>query len=86
MQLNIEVDADELNVITKKEDKLSPRDELLGLKQRNISKTNSDDLDQLIGFHQQKQDKIVEDMLTLTRSLKEQSQLANKIIKKDTEV
>lgn len=32
------------------------------------------------------QDKIADNMLSLTRSLKEQSQLANKIIKKDTEV
>lgn len=32
------------------------------------------------------QDKIAEELLILTRNLKEQSQLANKIIKQDTEV
>lgn len=32
------------------------------------------------------QEKIAEDMLILTRNLKEQSELANKIIKQDTEV
>lgn len=32
------------------------------------------------------QQKIADDMLMLTRNLKEQSQLANKIIKRDTEV
>lgn len=65
----------------------NPRHELLGLKQRNVSKAPaSDDLDELLNYHENTQAKIADDMLILTRSLKEQSQLANKIIKKDTEI
>ncbi|XP_017775470.1 PREDICTED: vesicle transport protein USE1 [Nicrophorus vespilloides] len=63
------------------------RMELLGLRQRKADKQDGlDDLDQMIHYHQDAQEKIANDMLQLTQSLKEQSQLANKIIKKDTEV
>jgi hypothetical protein len=44
------------------------------------------DLDQVINYHENMQSKITNDMLILTKNLKEQSELANKIIKKDTEV
>ncbi|XP_031346773.1 vesicle transport protein USE1 isoform X2 [Photinus pyralis] len=68
--------------------KLSPRDELLGLRKREPAKKTSstNDLDDIIDYHQDMQAKIADEMLTLTKNLKEQSELANKIIKKDTEV
>lgn len=46
----------------------------------------SEDADEILEYHQNMQEKIAEDMLILTRNLKEQSELANKIIKQDTEV
>ncbi|GLH01277.1 Vesicle transport protein USE1 [Gryllus bimaculatus] len=48
-------------------------------------KTTGEDLDALFKFHHSMQEKIAEDMLSLARNLKEQSQLAGSIIKKDTE-
>jgi len=67
--------------------KLNAREELLGIRQRDVKKTaESNDLDELIDYHQDMQQKIADNMLTLTRNLKEQSELANRIIKKDTEV
>ncbi|KAJ3649927.1 hypothetical protein Zmor_021643 [Zophobas morio] len=63
------------------------REDLLGVRHRNAQKNPStDDLDQIINYHENMQQKITDDMLTLTKNLKEQSELANKIIKKDTEV
>lgn len=47
---------------------------------------NSDDLDELLEYNKNMQEKIADNMLILTRNLKEQSQLANKIIRQDTEV
>uniref|UniRef100_A0A6P7GP90 Vesicle transport protein USE1 n=1 Tax=Diabrotica virgifera virgifera TaxID=50390 RepID=A0A6P7GP90_DIAVI len=67
----------------------SMRNDLLGLRQRFVDKaetTKADDFDQVIEFHENMQRKITEDMLHLTKTLKEQSETANKIIKKDTEV
>ncbi|RZC37977.1 vesicle transport protein USE1, partial [Asbolus verrucosus] len=63
------------------------RDDLFGVRQRT-TKAPSDvnDLEQVIDYHENMQKKITDDMLILTKSLKEQSELANKIIKKDTEV
>lgn len=68
--------------------KLSSRDELLGLRKRDGNKSTSatNDLDDVIDYHQNMQEKIAQEMLSLTKNLKEQSELANKIIKKDTEV
>ncbi|KAG5873302.1 hypothetical protein JTB14_008968 [Gonioctena quinquepunctata] len=40
----------------------------------------------MIDYHENIQKKITEDMLYLTKNLKDQSEAANKIIKKDTEV
>ncbi|XP_067001756.1 vesicle transport protein USE1 isoform X2 [Anabrus simplex] len=54
------------------------------LRQRK-QKTSGEDLDALLKFHHTMQEKIADDMLTLARSLKEQSQLAGTIIRKDTE-
>lgn len=55
-----------------------------GLRHRNVNE--SEDLDKVIDYHQMQQDRIANDMLSLTKNLKEQSELANKIIKKDTEI
>ncbi|KAF5291370.1 hypothetical protein FQA39_LY03521 [Lamprigera yunnana] len=68
--------------------KLSARDDLLGLRKRDVNQpvNSTGNLDEMIDYHQDMQDKIANEMLTLTKNLKEQSQLANKIIKKDTEV
>ncbi|CAG9821375.1 unnamed protein product [Phaedon cochleariae] len=64
------------------------RNDLLGLRQRNVDKKSnaSDDLDEVINYHENRQKKITDDMLSLTQSLREQSETANRIIKKDTEV
>ncbi|XP_075217681.1 vesicle transport protein Use1 isoform X2 [Lycorma delicatula] len=55
-----------------------------GLRQRQIG-TSGDDLDVLLKYHHSVQEKIADDMLGLARSMKEQSKLANIIIKRDTE-
>jgi len=67
---------------------MNTREELLGLRHRNTTQVgpNSDDLDQVLKYQEDVQNKIAEEMLHFTKTLKEQSQLANKIIKKDTEV
>lgn len=63
------------------------------MRHRNISKppnlnsvNGTEDLDNIIQYHHNMQEKVAENMLLLTRNLKEQTQLASKIIKKDTEV
>ncbi|VEN56555.1 unnamed protein product [Callosobruchus maculatus] len=61
------------------------RNDLFGLKHRNVTKPCVDP-DEIIGYNESIQAKITEEMLLLTRSLKEQSEAANKIIRKDTEV
>lgn len=45
-----------------------------------------DDMNQAMKHHANLQGKITEDMLALTRNLKEQTETANRIIRKDTEV
>jgi hypothetical protein len=55
------------------------------LRQRK-QKSTGEDLDVLLKYHHSMQEKIADDMLILARNLKEQSQLAGSIIKKDTEV
>ncbi|XP_044265607.1 vesicle transport protein USE1-like isoform X1 [Tribolium madens] len=54
------------------------------VRHRNVPETS--DLNQVLNFHEGLQQKITDDMLILTKNLKEQSELANKIIKKDTKV
>ncbi|KAK4884734.1 hypothetical protein RN001_001005 [Aquatica leii] len=67
--------------------KISPREELLGIRKREVNpQSNTGNLDELIDYHENMQQKIADEMLILTKNLKEQSELANKIIKKDTEV
>jgi unconventional SNARE in the endoplasmic reticulum protein 1 len=55
------------------------------LRQRQ-NKTVGEDMNQASKYYGDMQEKIAEDMLSLTRSLKEQTQTANKIIRKDTEL
>ncbi|XP_045452524.1 vesicle transport protein USE1 [Melitaea cinxia] len=76
------------------------RSELFGLddsddtlRKRNIIKaanftsnsTSQEDIDSLLKYHQNMQEKVAENMVMLTKSLKEQSQIASTIIKGDTE-
>lgn len=64
------------------------------LRKRNIIKapnftstsTSQEDIDTLLKYHQSMQEKVAENMVMLTKSLKEQSQIASTIIKRDTEV
>jgi len=60
---------------------------IIGVRKRRISineKTNN--LDEVLNYHQGMQERIVENILLFTKNLKEQSNLANHIVKKDTEV
>lgn len=59
---------------------------LIGLRQRTAPNKGPEDFDELITHHQKLHDKIAEEMLILTQNLKGQSEIANRIIKKDTEV
>ncbi|XP_075981286.1 vesicle transport protein Use1 [Anticarsia gemmatalis] len=76
------------------------RSELFGLedsddtlRKRNIIKaanftsnsSSQEDIDSLLKYHQNMQEKVAENMVMLTKSLKEQSQIASTIIKGDTE-
>lgn len=61
------------------------RSDLLGLRQRNV-RNDAGDADEVLKYHENMQQKITEDMLSLTKNLKAQSETANKIIKMDTEV
>lgn len=47
---------------------------------------SSDNLDELLRHHQNKQESIAEELMAITRGLREHSELAGKIIKKDIEV
>ncbi|XP_054278139.1 vesicle transport protein USE1 [Macrosteles quadrilineatus] len=63
------------------------RDELFGdsgLRQRQME--SSDDMDSLLKHHNNMHEKIAENMLSLARNMKEKSQLAGEIIKKDIQV
>lgn len=63
------------------------RNNLLGVRQRHVVPGDpSGDVDEVIKYHENMQQKITEEMLALTRNLKEQSEVANKIIKMDTEI
>lgn len=60
-----------------------------GLRHRtkaNSSVSGGDDMNQALKHHESVQEKIAEDMLALTRNLKEQTEIANRIIRKDTDV
>jgi len=55
------------------------------LRKRNIPE-ESNDLDYLLKAHHQAQEQVAEEMLSLTKSLKEQSLAAKEVIEKDTTV
>lgn len=57
-----------------------------GLRKRTTGSTGGDDMNQAMKHHANLQERITEDMLALTRNLKEQTETANRIIRKDTEV
>ncbi|KAK6624517.1 hypothetical protein RUM44_011376 [Polyplax serrata] len=72
---------------------LDIRNELFGvseenkndIRQRKQDKSTGEDLDSVINYHRNAQEKILDDMLLLTRDLKEQTKLANTIIQRDLE-
>lgn len=96
------VRADDANQVLKEIDQIQSakyqndlRAELIGKSQltdglrkrgEQIGTGGGDDMNQAVKYYGDLQEKLAEDMLSLTRSLKEQTQTANKIIKKDTEV
>lgn len=52
----------------------------------NGSSENGQEMGQALKYYGDVQERIAEDMLSLTRSLREQTETANRIIRKDTEV
>lgn len=65
------------------------RQELIGKDNLNFGirkRGKTEDMGQAVKYYSDMQEKIAEDMLSLTRNLKEQTETANKIIKKDTDV
>lgn len=77
-----------LNQYETENDSQLTRQELLGVRQRNVGQTlgTDNDLDAVINYHENLQKKITDDMVSIAQSLKEQSEKANLIIKRDTEV
>lgn len=68
---------------------ISGNDPNNSLRQRvkgNTSGGSGEDMNEAMKHHSKTQEKIAEDMLALTRNLKEQTQIANRILRKDTEV
>jgi hypothetical protein len=57
-----------------------------GTRQRKRQSSTGEDLDVLLKYHHSMQEKIADDMLSLARNLKEQTLLANTIIRKDVKV
>lgn len=57
------------------------------IKAQNFTSTSSsqEDIDSILKYHQNMQEKVAENMVLLTKSLKEQSQIASTIIRGDTE-
>ena len=53
---------------------------------RKRTNVQNESMDQAMKYYTNAQEKITEDMLTMTRSLKEQTETANKIIKRDTDI
>lgn len=72
----------------------SMRRDLLGInsnskdlrKRTTTTSTGGEEMNEAMKHHVNMQEKIAEDMLALTRSLKEQTETANRIIRKDTDV
>jgi len=64
------------------------RKELLngdGLRHRTTYDVPEDDYDAILKYHQNKQEKVAEEMVAMARNLKENSLLAGTIVRKDTE-
>jgi hypothetical protein len=58
-----------------------------GVRQRTTRQSSTgEDLDAIIKYHHSMQEKIADDMLSLTKNLKEQTLLASNIISKDIKV
>ena len=55
-------------------------------KQTTAADVNADDFQAQLLTDEQKREKMVEDMITMAREWKEQSKIANKIIRKDIDV
>ncbi|XP_047516063.1 vesicle transport protein USE1 [Pieris napi] len=98
--MSVDASAQEIHQKTVSKYGLELRSELFGpedsddtLRRRNIIKapnftrnsSSQEDIDSLLKYHQNMQEKVAENMVLLTKSLKEQSQIASKIIKGDTE-
>ncbi|CAG5049277.1 unnamed protein product [Parnassius apollo] len=98
--VSTEASAQEIHQKTVAKYGVELRSELFGLedsdealRKRNIIKapnftsnsTSQEDIDSLLKYHQNMQEKVAENMVLLTKSLKEQSQIASTIIKADTE-
>lgn len=56
------------------------------VRRRNVANEENQDLDYLLKAHHQAQEQIAEEMLSLTKTLKEQSMAAKEVIQKDTNV
>ena len=54
------------------------------LRQRKVDKADSSELNDLLKAHHEAQEQVAEEMLYLTRALKDQTLAAGEIIKKDT--
>jgi unconventional SNARE in the endoplasmic reticulum protein 1 len=75
-----------LCIINNMELSLNLGDDLTSTLRLRHNKPVGDDMNQASKYYGDIQEKIAEDMLSLTRNLKEQTQTANKIIKRDTVV
>lgn len=53
---------------------------------RQLDVDSNDNLDELLRHQQNKQESIADELMTITRGLREHSELAGKIIKKDIDV
>lgn len=66
------------------------RDELFskrsGLRKRFDDVSNSDDVDLVLNYHHEMQEKIAADMIHMAQNLKENCHVANQIIRRDVEV
>ncbi|CAD0203185.1 unnamed protein product [Chrysodeixis includens] len=98
--MSADASAQEIHQKTRVKYGVELRSELFGLedsddalRKRNIIKapnftsnsSSQEDIDSLLKYHQNMQEKVAENMVMLTKSLKEQSQIASTIIKGDTE-
>uniref|UniRef100_A0A0K8TTI2 Vesicle transport protein USE1 n=1 Tax=Tabanus bromius TaxID=304241 RepID=A0A0K8TTI2_TABBR len=77
----------EMNQLQESKYYLDLRKELMNDDNLRLRKPqNEENMGQAMKYFTDQQEKITEDMLALTRSLKEQTETANKIIKRDTEI